>query len=190
MAIDRRVRRTKSLLHRALIELMLERGYDRVTVRDILARADVGRSTFYAHFRDKDDLLVVSSTEYLRAAVAASGAVSAGGAAPLAPIATLFGLAAANREVYRALLGPKSSGLLLRATQVMVAEVLTEQLAGRLDMSETEFAATVTFLAWGVVGLLGAITESEPPLPPAEAYDRLEMLVGPGLSGRVRTPAR
>jgi len=55
---DRRVRRTRQLLRDALMELTLERGYDRVTVQDILDKADVGRSTFYAHYRDKDDLLV------------------------------------------------------------------------------------------------------------------------------------
>ncbi|VFA96579.1 TetR family transcriptional regulator [Nocardia cyriacigeorgica] len=41
---DRRVRRTRDLLHRALIELMIERGYERVTVTDVIDRADVGRS--------------------------------------------------------------------------------------------------------------------------------------------------
>ncbi|WP_280215462.1 helix-turn-helix domain-containing protein [Nocardia cyriacigeorgica] len=45
---------------------MIERGYERVTVTDVIDRADVGRSTFYAHYRDKDDLLVVSCTEFLR----------------------------------------------------------------------------------------------------------------------------
>ncbi|WP_324195018.1 hypothetical protein [Nocardia cyriacigeorgica] len=41
---DRRVRRTRDLLHRALIELMIERGYERATVTDVIDRADVGRS--------------------------------------------------------------------------------------------------------------------------------------------------
>jgi AcrR family transcriptional regulator len=55
---DRRVRRTKKLLKGALIELILEKGYDAITVQDILDRADVGRSTFYAHFDSKDHLLL------------------------------------------------------------------------------------------------------------------------------------
>ncbi|QIS16777.1 MULTISPECIES: TetR/AcrR family transcriptional regulator [Nocardia] len=182
--MDRRVHRTRSVLHRALIELMLERGYDRITVRDILARADVGRSTFYAHFRDKDDLLLVSSTEYLRAAVAAARSERAS-AEPLAPIATLFRLAAEHPEVYRALLGRKSSGVLLRATQRMVAEILTEQLTGRLGLDEAELASTITFLAWGVVGLLGAIAEADPPITADQAYERFVQLVGPGLIAEV-----
>lgn len=145
---DRRVRRTKSLLHQALIELMLERGYDRISVRDILHRADVGRSTFYAHFRDKDDLLLLSSTDYLRAAVTAPG-TDTDVTTPLAPVHTLFQLAAANPEVYQALVGRKSGALLLRTTREMVAEILAERLAELLDMDEAEFDSTVTFLSWG-----------------------------------------
>ena len=55
---DRRVRRTRQALHQALMELILEKRYDKITVQDIIDRADVGRSTFYAHFLDKEDLLV------------------------------------------------------------------------------------------------------------------------------------
>ncbi|WP_069161254.1 TetR/AcrR family transcriptional regulator [Nocardia altamirensis] len=184
---DRRVRRTKSLLHRALIELMLERGYDRISVRDILHRADVGRSTFYAHFRDKDDLLLLSSTDYLRAAVTATGSGDTDATVPLAPVHTLFQMAAANPEVYQALLGRKSGALLLRTTREMVADILTEHLSELLDMDEAEFAATMTFLSWGIVGVLGAIADADPPIAPAEAYQRLEQLIEPGLSSRVRT---
>lgn len=59
-ALDRRVQRTKQVLHEALTELILEKRYDKIIVQDIIDRANVGRSTFYAHFSDKEDLLVKS----------------------------------------------------------------------------------------------------------------------------------
>lgn len=55
---DRRVRRTQKALHEALIALLLEKNYDDLTVQEILDRANVGRSTFYTHFDDKDQLLL------------------------------------------------------------------------------------------------------------------------------------
>ncbi len=57
---DRRVVRTRELLLDAFVSLLLERGYERMTVQDLLDRAGVGRATFYAHFRSKDDLLTSS----------------------------------------------------------------------------------------------------------------------------------
>lgn len=55
---DRRVRLTRQRLHQALLSLAIERGYDAVTVQDVLDQAEIARSTFYAHFRDKEDLLL------------------------------------------------------------------------------------------------------------------------------------
>lgn len=55
---DRRVRRTRRALKDALIKLILEEGYDSVTIEEITERADLGRTTFYLHFRDKEELLM------------------------------------------------------------------------------------------------------------------------------------
>ena len=55
-SIDRRVARTRALLQDALIALIPQRGYAAVTVEEICAEANVGRSTFYAHYTGKDDL--------------------------------------------------------------------------------------------------------------------------------------
>lgn len=54
--LDPRVRRTRNALGDALIALMQERPFDAISVGDVLERAGVGRSTFYVHYRDKDDL--------------------------------------------------------------------------------------------------------------------------------------
>jgi len=55
--LDRRVQKTRASLHDALITLAREKPYPAIAVKEILDRANVGRSTFYTHYRDKNDLL-------------------------------------------------------------------------------------------------------------------------------------
>jgi AcrR family transcriptional regulator len=73
---NRQARKTCAALHQAFRELFLTRGYDSIRVADILRRADVGRSTFYEHFRNKDDLFrqsVAPIATILASAVADDG---------------------------------------------------------------------------------------------------------------------
>jgi AcrR family transcriptional regulator len=53
---DRRSNRTRRQLSSALVDLVKEKRFDDITVQNVIDRADVGRSTFYSHFRDKEDL--------------------------------------------------------------------------------------------------------------------------------------
>lgn len=55
--LDRRVQKTRKLLQDALVELVSEKDFESVKIQEILDRANVGRSTFYAHFQDKNELL-------------------------------------------------------------------------------------------------------------------------------------
>jgi AcrR family transcriptional regulator len=71
-AIDRRVQRTHSLLRDALVTLIHEKSYDSIAVKEILERANVGRSAFYTHFRDKDALLASGIDDVLQATPARS----------------------------------------------------------------------------------------------------------------------
>ncbi len=69
---DRRVQRTRGLLHGALASLIHEKSYDDIVVKEILGRANIGRSTFYTHFRDKDELLDSGIRDVLRTSGATS----------------------------------------------------------------------------------------------------------------------
>ncbi len=54
---DRRVQRTRQLLEQALLALLEEQDYESITVQQITDRANLGRATFYLHYRDKEQLL-------------------------------------------------------------------------------------------------------------------------------------
>jgi AcrR family transcriptional regulator len=62
--VDRRIRRTRDALGDALVALIREKPFDSITVQDVLDRAGVGRSTFYEHFSDKDDLFFTDVDEF------------------------------------------------------------------------------------------------------------------------------
>jgi AcrR family transcriptional regulator len=63
--VDRRVSRTRNALGDALIALLQETPFEKITVQQILDRAKIGRSTFYAHYRDKDDLFLSDVEEFM-----------------------------------------------------------------------------------------------------------------------------
>jgi AcrR family transcriptional regulator len=63
---DRRVQRTRELLQRSLIDLISERGYDTITIQDIVNRVNVARTTFYVHYNSKDDLFISCHEAILR----------------------------------------------------------------------------------------------------------------------------
>jgi len=65
--VDARVRRTRDALGDALVALMKEKSFDRITVQDVLDRAGVSRSAFYAHYNDKNDLLISDADEFFAA---------------------------------------------------------------------------------------------------------------------------
>ncbi len=62
---DRRSQRTRRLVNSALLQLLFERHYDAITVQDILDRAEIGRSTFYTHYFDKEDVLTSIAEQML-----------------------------------------------------------------------------------------------------------------------------
>ncbi len=61
--IDRRVQRTRRSLQQALIDLILQKGYDPITIKELTDRADVNYATFYLHYENKEQILDVTLRE-------------------------------------------------------------------------------------------------------------------------------
>jgi AcrR family transcriptional regulator len=100
---DKRIRRTRDTLGDALVELIREKPFDDITVQEILDRAGVGRSTFYTHYRDKDDLFlsdVEDFFEMLSVMLTRSGAP----ARRLVPLTELLSHLADVRDFYAAVI--------------------------------------------------------------------------------------
>lgn len=112
--MDRRVRKTRQALQEALITLILERGYENLTVQDVLDKANVGRSTFYSHFYDLEDLLQ-SEFEVLETEFEQHLSQSLGQADDLWAISRLmFQHAQSYRRIYQAIVGKSSEKIILK----------------------------------------------------------------------------
>jgi AcrR family transcriptional regulator len=129
--IDRRVARTRKTLHHALISLILKKDYEAITVEDICAAANVGRSTFYAHYTSKDDLHR-NGIEHLRRllvdrqkdAVAVSR-----GARGLGFSRAFFEHAHDHRDLFRALAGNRGGAVALATIRRIISDVVRDDLA-------------------------------------------------------------
>jgi AcrR family transcriptional regulator len=99
---DLRIRRTCERLGSALLALILERQFDDVTVQDVLDRASVGRSTFYLHYRDKDDLLL-SQLEMFLETMSTALSIRKEESHRVVPVAELFAHIGNQNKLYRAL---------------------------------------------------------------------------------------
>jgi AcrR family transcriptional regulator len=130
--IDRRVARTRALLQQAHLSLIVEKGYEATTVEDICAAANVGRSTFYAHYKDKQDLhrrglenlrrqLVERSTAMLSSA---DGDRATGFAFSL----PMFEHARDHLPLYRALVGTPGAAIAMEAIRQILCDIVRAQL--------------------------------------------------------------
>jgi AcrR family transcriptional regulator len=146
---DRRVGKTKRALKEALTGLILEKGYEGVTVQDIIDRADVGRSTFYAHFVDKDELMMaIFSDLHVPAPEPSSWQPSD---PPFAWTLHLFRHFGTGKRIFKAVAGSQSGALARRETEEWLDGLARAELR-RLGAHKRHDAKQVDLVARFVVG--------------------------------------
>jgi AcrR family transcriptional regulator len=163
---DRRVKRTQSLLAKALIALTLEKGYDAVTIRDITERADVGYATFFRHYHDKDALLR-DVLEVVLAELMDLLQPPAPGADPATIGTVVFRYVQEHSEVCRVLLSPRGSqSLLHRMVEAGTQSVMRQDAP--LPGSPIPFEVAAYHLVNSSIALIQWWLEHEMPYPPEQ----------------------
>ncbi len=138
---DRRVVRTKRLVRDALTELMEEKGFEGITVRDLTEKADINRGTFYLHYRDKYDLLEQSENEIIQEIqefikeANPNDIVNANMLGePLPFVVKLFEYIKENGRFMKLILGPQGDP----AFQVKLKEFMKENFLQKIQTISTE----------------------------------------------------
>lgn len=183
--VDRRSLRTRSALRAALIGLIAERSWDEIAVQDICERANIGRSTFYLHYPNKDALLQ-GGLEGLQTELQRQALVRAGDANPQPEALTGFKFALGliehayeQRKLFRGLIGRRSGYVVQQRFREMVIRLITDELpasTGRFPR-----AAVARWLAGAFVELLSWWIEQRTPLPPEDLVVVFNQLSRPAL---------
>lgn len=186
--VDRRIQRTRKLLQDALITLILEKGYDKITVQHIIDEANVGRSTFYAHYLDKDDLMA-SSMELLREELHQHlGGAENGDEAAIASLA-LFRHTKEQYHLYKAMIGGRGIDIVVKA----INEALLDHARTHFEQVEREQGqlavpapVMATFLASTLQTLLRWWLDNDMPYSPERMNEIFMQLVMGGIEAVVQ----
>jgi AcrR family transcriptional regulator len=155
--IDRRVARTRQQLQAALIALMQQRAFEEVTVEEICAAANVGRSTFYTHFTGRDDLLRKGLKDF--EAQLAEGqtdrAELSAAAGRFSFVLPMFAHAQGHAEHYRAHLTPAGGGgVALEAIHDIVLGLVRRGIRSESRGGDLSRDVAEQFMTGGFVAIL------------------------------------
>ena len=175
------------------MELTLERGYDHVTIQDILDKADVGRSTFYAHYRDKDDLLV-SEFEALHPNWSQYLEADQGSGQPgvglLEPLRTAFRDAGSNRRQFKAMLGSQGSETVRRLLPEPLSRMVRDLILSNYPHATgngPQLHVAVQFIVSAFLGTLTWWLDTDAPFTADDIFEACQKLTVDGAAAFLKS---
>src|ERR1700676_4037778 len=161
-ATDRRIPRTRAMLQHALTCLILKKGYEAITIQDICDEANVGRSTFYAHYTSKDDLkrsgfehLRKELVERQREAQAAPGDMKD---RSLGFSLIMFEHARDHIDLYRALVGGRGGAVSLGQIRKMLSDLVRNEFAATAGKNSTDIVPRELAVQYVVGAYMSVLT--------------------------------
>jgi AcrR family transcriptional regulator len=180
---DRRSRRSQQLLFRALLELILEKGYENVSITEITARADVARGTFYLHFKDKDELLLSSFDQLAETILEHVKHFSKHdliSGVPHPGIA-IFEHVHQNPTLFRVILNGKGGTLMLQRLRLYVAHTTHQALENMNIIPAIPTDIVADFVAGAMLSVLGGWLEDGMRHSPQEMATMFYKLIRPSI---------
>jgi AcrR family transcriptional regulator len=148
---------TRKKLIQAGVELVIEKGYEAVTVQDITDRADLGRGTFYVHFKDKEDV-VWSAIQGLILELEQEAHQQYKDSLPdqleYYFLRNIFRYADKNRDLFRVSFGERGSGALTRRVQDLVVAIILHDLQDGPVLRDPSSNVPAEIVAQMITGLI------------------------------------
>jgi hypothetical protein len=173
ITVDRRIQKTKKALTEALIHLILEKGYEKVTIQNIIDKANVGRSTFYIHYESKEQLLLDghNNLNVPMFSIEVENELS---------FENLFTHIAQNQQLAKAMLGKKSGNMMTEFFKNNIALKIKKRFSSQFGKTKNE-QKTLTYLSdatgSAVISLLVSWVEDEMPFKTEEMSLKCQGLV-------------
>lgn len=180
---DRRILRTRNALGDALVALMREKNFDDITVQEVLDRAEVGRATFYVHYRDKHDLFLSDVEDFLELIC---GALKGKNANPkrLLPVQEFFTHIREVRQFYEAVVRSGKMNDVRALAQGVFARLIEERLqAAGLEIEARQRSAQAHALAGSFFSLLDWWLDKGMKADPQEMDALFHRIAWKGLTG-------
>ena len=184
---DARVRRTRSQLGTAFLNLMMEKPVNEIRVQEVLDRAGVGRSTFYLHYRDLDDLLV-SQLELFCETMSCSLSARKDKSQRVMPVAELFEHIGNGNKLYKVLSDSGHVKDFYELAEGCFARGIERRLveSGRLkEVPKREIAARASALSGSLLSLLRWWLDRGVKETPRAMEEMFHRMVWGGVHGKI-----
>lgn len=154
--LDRRIRKTRAQLRAGLACLMNEKSIKEITVKELVDKVDINRSTFYLHYTDIYQMLDCIESELLEEITEAAQNLSLnlpdGGS--FAFITRIFSILEENKDICAALLGPNGDMAFVSKIESMIADTIFTQLEKKLPKDTLDITYVYAFCLTGCVGMI------------------------------------
>ncbi|NDJ54295.1 MAG: TetR/AcrR family transcriptional regulator [Chloroflexi bacterium] len=187
--LDRRVVRTRQRLRSALFELILEEGFDRLTIKQITDRADLNHATFYLHYRDKQELLMRSMEEVFQDLVARINEADMGSFSPdqpPLPLILVFEHVRDYADFYRVMIDDRSGTAFMEQLRSTIAEISLgriQQMRALVDgkPSSVSDELSANYAAGALVGVVAWWVKGDMQQDPADLALQIGGIIMRGL---------
>lgn len=198
--VDRRILRTRHALRSALLELIKEKSFDSLSVEEITERANLGRATFYLHYKDKEDLLLEEFREIANNRVQVLSEIPVllwksnqgqtelvDNRTPLMPLLLVFEHASQNADLYRILLRGESSQRIIEQIREIIVKSINEIVRTRMQSEppprppEVPVEMLAAYFSGALMSTLNWWLEQPVPMRPDEMARNFQHLFFPGV---------